>query len=250
MKEHIFEGKTEDDALLKASEELKCSIRDIEYEILEETGSKFFGLFGKSVKIRVNVRESAYEEMKPVEKTRAGREVLKGEDVRKVASEILNLAGVSAELELEEDSEKIFVNIVSKDEFFSAGRNSSTVEALQFIVNRIVNRFPEDRKRIIFDFEGSKEKRESSLTSMAKRLAEKALSAKKIIKVYPMNPQDRRIIHLALRDYEGIVTKSEGDGVFRKLFIVPAELDVETKPQRQGRRMPPHRPHGGTRRER
>lgn len=226
MREEIFEGKTEEDALLKASEALGVNISEMEYEVIEEDPG-FFGLFKKSVKVRVRVPERPVAEGKTqvaeIEGTQ--QEAMPGpkaDEAAKVLKGLLERMGVAAEVSCEEDDECIRLNIGSEERDLVIGRDGEVLSALQFVVNKIVNRLPEGRKRVILDANGFRDKRAEDLTRLAERLGQKALRLGRTIKVAGMNAQDRRIIHMALRDKPGLTTRSDGEGIFRYLMIVPS----------------------------
>jgi spoIIIJ-associated protein len=101
------------------------------------------------------------------------------------------------------------------------GKKGQTLDALQFLMNKIINRDREGRKPIVVDSEGYRVRRADSLVELALRLGEKAVRTHRTITVNPMSPHDRRIIHLALDKVPGVTTRSEGEGAFRRLLIIP-----------------------------
>ncbi|MBL6974812.1 MAG: Jag N-terminal domain-containing protein [Deltaproteobacteria bacterium] len=259
MREEIFEGKSEEEALLKASEVLGVNISDMSYDVLEnETG--LFGLFKKSVKIRVRVSdeptEFVYREThrdensheKDIEKyggkyderdepppekapPRAPREPkepketpIKGPDAVAALEGVLQRMGVGAEVNMDEDNSAVSLDISTDEEDVVVGRDGEVLSALQFVVNKMVNRFPESRKRVVVDAVGFRTRRRDSLGRLAEEMGEKAVNTGKIVRLSPMNAQDRRLVHLALKPHTGLTTRSEGDGMFRCLLIVPNSL--------------------------
>lgn len=250
MREAIFEGKSEEEALLKASDELGVNISEMSYEVLEvETG--LFGLFGKSVKIRVRVadepapivlrkgieplpggedrpsrifeRERVRGDDRPVEAPKAPREPapVKGPEAVDALRGILDRMEVQAELSMTENDEQVLINIRSEDRESVIGRDGEVLAALQFIVNKMVNRFPESRKLVVLDAEGFRDRREEELSEMARRLGDKAIETGKVIRLSPMTAQDRRLVHLALKGRPGLTTRSDGQGAFRCLLVIP-----------------------------
>ncbi len=101
------------------------------------------------------------------------------------------------------------------------GKKGQTLTALQFLANRVVNRPGKHRRHVIVDAEGYRARREDTLTTMARRLGTQAVNEGKIITFEPMNPQDRRVVHLALAKFRGVVTKSDGEGEARRVQIIP-----------------------------
>jgi len=88
-------------------------------------------------------------------------------------------------------------------------------------VSKIVNKSLDQKVRLVIDSENYRERRREALVEMALKIGEKAKRIKKPITTGPLNPHDRRIIHLALRDDEELDTKSRGDGVLKKVLIIP-----------------------------
>jgi len=126
-------------------------------------------------------------------------------------------------LEPDEDDppEEIRLEIEGKDAGRIIGKKGQTLSALQFVANRVVNRPSRQRRHVIIDAEGYRARREEALASMARRLGKQAVEEGKIITFEPMSPQDRRIVHLALAKFAGVVTKSDGEGEQRRVQIIP-----------------------------
>jgi len=103
------------------------------------------------------------------------------------------------------------------------GRRGQTLDALEYIVNRIVGREDGVWGRVMIDVEHYRERRLEHLTQLAQRLAEKAKQSGRPVTLNPMSPRDRRVVHLALRGDTAISTRSQGEGHYRKVIILPAE---------------------------
>lgn len=121
----------------------------------------------------------------------------------------------------EDPPEEIRLEIEGKDAGRIIGKRGQTLSALQFLANRVVNRPTKPRRHVIIDAEGYRARREDALSSMARRLGKQAVDEGKIITFEPMSPQDRRVVHLALAKFPGIVTKSDGEGEARRVQIIP-----------------------------
>ncbi|HNU67950.1 MAG TPA: RNA-binding cell elongation regulator Jag/EloR [Myxococcota bacterium] len=287
MKEAIFTGRSSEEALLKASQELGVNISDMTYEVLDEETS-LFGLFRKDVRVVVRVREDAAQVVtranyvpgygdtglvttageiltlkkpsreknvealpgelpasgvvdsveageftaQPVRELRSQPETIlseKGPAASKVLGEILGLMGMECQVEFEENPESVSLNVSGGDYEMIVGRDGEVLAALQFIVNKIVNRFPDDRKLVILDAEGFRGRREQTLGKLARRLGDKAVATGRVIRLSPMTAQDRRLMHLALRENRKVSTRSEGVGDFRRLLIIPAGFEAAQK---------------------
>jgi len=125
------------------------------------------------------------------------------------------------ENEEEDPPEDIRLEVEGKDAGRVIGKKGQTLTALQFLSNRVVNRPGKRRRHVIIDAEGYRARREDTLSSMARRLGKQAVEEGKIITFEPMNPQDRRVVHLALAKFPGVVTKSDGEGEARRVQIIP-----------------------------
>jgi spoIIIJ-associated protein len=127
--------------------------------------------------------------------------------------------------EPEEDAEEgpgeIRIDIEGRDAGRIIGKKGQVLAAVQYLVNRVVNRPGLDRRFVIVDAEGYHRRREETLATMAQRLGKKAVAEGKIITFEPMSPRDRRIVHLALAKFPGVVTKSDGEGEGRRVQIIP-----------------------------
>ena len=145
----------------------------------------------------------------------------RAEDARGVLHRILEHMGIVAEVRVREEDERIVLDVAGSETGLVIGKKGQTLDALQFLMNKIINRDREGRKPIVVDSEGYRVRRADSLVELALRLGEKAVRTHRTITVNPMSPHDRRIIHLALDKVPGVTTRSEGEGAYRRLLIIP-----------------------------
>lgn len=117
--------------------------------------------------------------------------------------------------------DEISIEIVGRDSGRIIGKKGQVLQALQFLTHRITNRPGEDKRHILVDAEGYRSRRDGNLASMARKLGKQALELGKIITFEPMNPRDRRVVHMALAKFEGVITKSDGEGDDRRVQIIP-----------------------------
>jgi spoIIIJ-associated protein len=101
------------------------------------------------------------------------------------------------------------------------GRRGETLASLQYVTRLITSRELQRRANIVVDVAGYKRRRTMKLNELARRMADQAINQKRTITLEPMPPYERRIVHLALRDREDVLTKSVGEGQSRKVTIVP-----------------------------
>jgi spoIIIJ-associated protein len=128
--------------------------------------------------------------------------------------------GIQAELEVKETEEAVGISVKPK-EGNAVELTSVLVEAVQYLVNRVVNPKAEGRKWVNLDLGGFREDADPIVKAMAERLAGTAKKTGKVIAIAPISARERRQIHMSLVDVEGIETRSEGEGIFRQLLIIP-----------------------------
>ncbi len=150
------------------------------------------------------------------------------EEAGEVLRNILTKMGFEAEVVAHEDDERITLEIKGPETALVIGKKGQTLDSLQYLVNKIVSsKLPEGPdgrsggKPINVDAEGYRGRRAESLIELAHRLAEKAKRTGHPVEAEPMSPADRRIIHVALAEMEGITTQSEGEGIYRHLVVIP-----------------------------
>jgi spoIIIJ-associated protein len=124
---------------------------------------------------------------------------------------------------IEETPDTIILNIQGDGSGLLIGKRGQNLDAIQYIVNKALTRFSNNRKMIIIDTETYRKRREESLVSLAGKLAEKVKKTKKAITLSHLNAHDRRIIHLALQNDILLMTKSRGEGDYRKIVIMPSK---------------------------
>ena len=140
---------------------------------------------------------------------------------KSVVVDIVNLMDLRTRVTSWEDEEEIHVDVWGEDLGILIGRGGSTLQALQDIVATIVRRSCAEMRRIVVDVERYKERRRQKLREYAERMADRALATKRPVKLEPMNPRERKIVHDALKDYDGVESKSEGEDPQRSIVISP-----------------------------
>jgi spoIIIJ-associated protein len=140
---------------------------------------------------------------------------------RAFCEELLRRMGAEVAVEVKETPEAIGVSLTAR-EGNAVELSGALVEAIQYLVNRVVNPRAEGRKWVNLDVGGFAEDGDPAVKAMAERLAAVARRTGKVLAVAPITARERRQIHLALVDAEGVSTRSEGEGLFRQLLVVPA----------------------------
>lgn len=178
-------------------------------ETVEEGTRGFLGLVGgRQARVRLTP-------------TQMGEQLLV---VRGALAELLGPMRVEAEISWEELPEGgLRLNLSGPDAGLLIGKQGQTLEALQFILARIAHRRLRERLQIQLDVEGYGERRRQQLEQVALRLAEQVKATGEPVTLDPMNPAERRIVHLVLQRDNGVRTESLGDGPLRRLVIFPNE---------------------------
>jgi len=196
-------GKTVDEAIKNALDELKITKDKIEVEVLDEGSKGLFKFIGaKPAKIRVKVkRDYTYE-------------------AKSFLREILNAMNIKAEIKIKEDNDTINISLTGPDMGIIIGYRGETLDALQYLVSLVINKGNETNyKRVVLDTENYRAKREETLRKLANKVANTVKRTGKLIKLEPMNPYERRIIHSALQNNPFVDTYSEGEEPYRRVVI-------------------------------
>jgi spoIIIJ-associated protein len=168
---------------------------------------------------RPRAPRAAGAEAVPVDADERSREALA------FTTDIILKMGMDCDVTLQQrdddDSGDIHIQVTGPDAGRIIGKKGQVLAAVQFIVNRAMNRPGLERRYVSVDADGYRTRREDSLASMARRLGRQAVSDGQIITFEPMSPRDRRVVHLALAKFDGVVTKSEGEGDDRRVQIIP-----------------------------
>jgi spoIIIJ-associated protein len=209
--EYEFEGKTTEEALENASRELALQPEELNFDILEPGSAGIFGLVGgKKAKIRITLEKP--EETNNENGVQLAREALE---------KILGLIPVETTVKAEQTDGKIVLSIEGDTSGLLIGRRGKTLDALQYIVNKIVNKALDKKTYVVVDSENYRKRKEESLTQLALKMGDKAKKIKKPVSTNLLNPHDRRIVHLTLQEDIDLDTKSRGDGLLKKVVIIP-----------------------------
>lgn len=143
---------------------------------------------------------------------------------------------LDVDVAIRDDEERVVLDVTGPDSGRAIGKKGQTLDALQFLVNKIVNRFPDGRRHIIVDSGDYRDRHDKGLVSMARREAKRAVNEDKVVTLQPMSARDRRVIHLSLAKFEGVSTASEGQGLSRRIQIIPAGVSASPGRRRRRRR--------------
>jgi spoIIIJ-associated protein len=214
------EAKSVEEAMEKICEELGKKREELEFEVIEEKSRGIFGLMGnKRVKVRASLKGVQPEQ----EKGQGAQEV--ANDALTYAKTVLEriLAGIAVPSQVEARVEEgsIYLNIKGDGSGLLIGRHGQTLDAIQYIVGRIVGKQLGEKKVIVIDTERYRERRRENLERLSRHMGEKAKSTGRAVSLQPMSASDRRIVHLALKHDREIETRSEGEGGMRSIKIIP-----------------------------
>lgn len=205
MRSVIKVSKTVDEAIKEALIELNANKDDVKIEIVEEPSKGLFGLIGgKDAKVRVSV---IYD---PIE------------IADNFLSKVLNSMNISAVNVVKREGDSLIIDIKdisSTDMGILIGKRGNTLDSIQYLLSLVINKNKDNYIKVVVDAEGYRAKREETLIRLANKMAEKAKYVKRPIKLEPMNPYERRIIHSALQNIQGITTYSEGEEPYRRVVI-------------------------------
>jgi spoIIIJ-associated protein len=141
---------------------------------------------------------------------------------------VLDRMGISGDIDVHEEEDKIILEIQTQDAEVLTGRKGQVMEALQHLVSKVVykERSGEKGKPFVVDADGYRDKHIERLRALASRMADKALKSQAIVELSPMSAHDRRIVHMAIAEIPGLSSRSEGEGDDRHILVVPAEAAV------------------------
>ena len=210
-------GKTEDEAIVSALEQLSMSRDEVSVEIVERAKSGFLGIGSTPAIVRVSY------EVIDTQREKAER-FLRG---------LLEHMGTDADIDISErDDGGLNINLSGNGMGAIIGRRGETLDAIQHLVNYSVNRGLDKRLHINVDAENYRSKREDSLVHLAEKMAAKAIKYKRSMALEPMNSYERHVIHTALQNYEGVSTASTGVEPNRRVVVTYEKPEVPTnKPQ-------------------
>ena len=138
---------------------------------------------------------------------------------------LLERMGVQTDIEVFFEGGTVYLEIKGDQEGILIGKHGRTLESLQMLVNRMVNKRLKNATRVVLDIDGYRKRRSDRLALMAHRLGEKAKKTGHFITIGPFNAHDRRIIHLTLKEDPSLQTESLGEGELKKIKIIPIKKE-------------------------
>ena len=223
-------GRTEDEAIQAALEELGLDRGDVSVEIVERAKSGFLGIGAAPAIVRIQYEapdepeeataEVAAPAAAPAEKAAEVEECAEYAEIRKFLTGLLQRMGTEAEIEITPRENKgVNVNLSGPNMGAVIGRRGETLDAIQHLTNYVINRGSDKHMHISVDAESYRAKREESLVRLAEKMAAKVIKYKRSMALEPMNSYERHIIHTALQNYEGVTTSSTGTEPNRRVVV-------------------------------
>lgn len=242
-----FEDKSVEKAVQKACAELNIPAAELQHDVISYGSTGIFGLVGaKKARIRVTMPEPAPgpksqdkamddgSSEKQAEAEVATTESAAGleckpdpvaDDSKEIGKDalqrIVDLITTDAKISVKEGRDRIFFNVNGGETGVLIGKRGQTLEAIQYLVEKMVNKRSTKRIRVQVDVEGYLQNRRFGLQKRARQLADKAKRTGKPATMGQMNAHDRRIVHLALKDDGAVRTQSMGEGYLRELVVYP-----------------------------
>lgn len=241
-------GKTVDEAVRKALNQLGARASDAEVTVLSEGKTGLFGLGGESARVRVSTADDESAALTddelagladdqaqvlgtrpaPTLREASGTTAERG---AAILQNLLDLMAVQATIKARDPETpgdgvgqvSVVLDVDGEDLGLLIGRRGETLSSLQYIVNLILLRQSDVKETIGVDVAGYKRRREDSLNMLARRMADRVRSTGRSVTLEPMPPNERRIVHLALAEDEEVQTASVGEGDFRKVSLSPKQ---------------------------
>ncbi len=203
MKSIEIIGRTAEEAIQNALRELNVTEEKVIIEVLEEGSKGFLNIIGvKPAKVKVTLKRDYIG------------------DAKKFLREILNAMNVKAEIHIKEENNEVNINLVGPNMGVLIGYRGETLDSLQYLLSLVVNKnHDETYKRVILDTVNYRQNRQETLKKLALKMGDKVRINGKTLKLEPMNPYERRVIHSTLQNNAYVTTHSEGDEPYRRVVI-------------------------------
>lgn len=203
-------GKTVEEAVEIALIELDASRNEVEIDVISQGKAGILGIGSELAAVNVTKIDNVDNSIK------IGYEIV---------SQLIELMGVDLDLNIihksDEGETESLLEIVGDDSGLLIGRKGETLKALQFLTNVLVSNKTGVKSRVSIDVEGYEDRRNQSLINLANRVAQRVTKTGRDIELEPMNPRERRVIHMALADHSSVATESSGSGFDRRVVISP-----------------------------
>ncbi len=210
-------AKTVEEAVIEGLKKLGVVREDVNIEILDRGGKGMFGLGGHDARVRLKLKNDVVEYIKGF------------------LDRLFSQTKLDTQYKVEEDeaNQTYEIKIDSSDKGLMIGRKGETLDALQYIITTALNKKFKKRVRVNVDVNNYRKKLDENLKRSARQLAQKVKLTRKESRMEPMNPRNRRIVHITIRDIPGVETESRGTGLLKTLWVKPVnngKTDVPGEP--------------------
>ncbi|GAA4867464.1 protein jag [Paenibacillus vulneris] len=203
MKKIVVMGKSIEEAVRNGLQQWNTTEDRVKIQVLEQPSKGLFGIIGaKDAKVELELIPDAVEE------------------AIHFLQEVFQTMNVQVRIEQKSTKEGLELHLYGSELGMLIGRRGQTLDALQYLVNIVANRYSSSHMRIVLDAEQFRERRKKTLEELAARLAEKVIRSKKEVVLEPMSPQERKVIHAKLQDHPKVRTFSRGEEPNRRVVIV------------------------------
>ncbi|MBU1052444.1 MAG: Jag N-terminal domain-containing protein [Proteobacteria bacterium] len=231
-----IDGPNVDKAIEKACKELNITKDKLKHDVISYGSSGIFGLVGtKKAKIRVTIPDVEIETKEEIKKEKniidekpidsivcdEKNENLYIEKGLDILNRIINIINDDAKASVKVEKNEVYYEIECSNPAVIIGKRGQTLDAIQYLIEKVVRKNNCAKQNITVDIGGYLNKKRLKLTRLAEKMAEKVMENGKPVSLGQMNAYDRRMIHLALKQNNNVVTHSVGDGFIKKLVIFP-----------------------------
>lgn len=237
----ITSGKTIDDAIAEGLTRLSASKEQVQVQILQQPSKGFLGLFGaKPAKVELTLlsskptvqipsspavpvsledRSTASPSITEIADKEGSASTHSHDEAIQFVKEIGQSIGLELEVDIKRNRDGYTMNISGNDLGLLIGRRGQTLDALQYLVNIVANRYSDKYVRILLDAENFRERRRKTLEDLADRLAGRVIRSGKEVVLEPMSSQERKVIHAKLQNHARVKTISKGEEPNRRVVI-------------------------------
>jgi spoIIIJ-associated protein len=189
----------------------------VRFEVVSEGERGLLGVGYEPARVVAHAPAAALEAVAPGDESAAAGEA------RALAQQVMDAVGVSGRADVREDDEAIVITFHGEDVALLIGRHGQTIDSVQYLLNAISHRaYGAERKEVVVDAAGYRERRRATLESLAVRTSHEGLDTGKRVELEPMTAVERKVVHLRLKEFEGVETASEGTEPNRYVVVLPA----------------------------
>ena len=214
-----FEGKTTEEAIGNAAAHFQAPPEELEIEIVSVGSPGIFGLGGRKARIRAALLQGQEDDLLP--------------RAQEILEQVLAKMQEPATVTVTQEEDRINLLIETSDAGLLIGKQGQTLDALQYLVTKMLAKQTRKKVRIAIDVEAYRARHNEALALLAQKYGEKVKRSGRPITLNPMNPYDRRIVHMALQGDKDLKTISRGEGLYKKV-VISAVKNKETQEDAAG----------------